>query len=272
MGMHTIVHDPQSITGLRYKLVERADYGIKIYRFRAFLEPTITDWSYLLPVMGFPNTSGNNYTMGSEIEPFDVLVEYGDIRCWRWENSFCDVVVVRDAKGSVPQQVEMQFVALDENYNYNLSDHDSTFPVFPSPQDAGFIFTQSAMTLRGTSREFDQYSLIINNNLVPRWQNSQTADAVCTGGAEIYLATSTPYNATNRDLYEEPASNTAFEAGSLVYTRGGRSLAVNMHRLVDIARPPSIKGKNIEVRLPNFYEVMGNTTTPPVAFVLDNTP
>lgn len=261
-SVHTLVDSSRdAITGFRHGLSERTDYGIKIYRFRVMIEPTVADLTALLPVMGF-TASGTLWTIQEDIPAADVLVDFGT-RIRRYENAYCDMAVFRDQKGGVPLRLELGFVAIGnptEDEDYDLSDHSSTFPAFANPIGAGYIFPQAAITLRGTARGFDRYALVINNNLQVRHQNSQYADSVCAGAGEIYLATSVPYVDTpidNTDLYDEPMANTAAEGATLVYTRTSvGTTTVNMLKAHEIAKPPSINGKSEPINLPLFYRIM----------------
>jgi hypothetical protein len=99
----------------------------------------------------------------------------------------------------------------------------ASFPSLTLPTDNFFVFSDIVLTLEGTARDVDSFTLKIDNRLLAElWRNSLTREEIPAGDRLVTLSASVPYHASNSDLYDAAIAGAAMTLvisdGTTTYT------------------------------------------------------
>lgn len=131
-----------------------------------------------------------------------------------------------------------------------------------------YMFYEGALVLEGSSRSFESFELVIDNLIVSKFRNSQTATCLLETGRNVTLKCDVPFTSTEMSaLYGQEASEAA---ASLTFTNGNMSTVATIGRLQIPDRSPIIEG-NAEIMLQLEGVGRGIAGGADIAFTNDST-
>lgn len=243
--------------------------GVQRHRHHILMHPTPEELNVILPLMGFPETPTDTFTVNDTVPAFTMEIDRV-VTIHKYENSKIDKAILRGAKGSKPWMLELQIMSLTE------ADVGATWGGTPAAaMSAPYNLTEgSILTLEGSAMAFDRYVLVLDREMAIRFNDNEIADALSPTNNNFALGVSTPYTTDEEDLYLEATAATRADGagGSLVFSRGNLSTTITFANLKWMANPPSILKKSEEIRLGPFYRIYKDGSTPSVVFTHDITP
>jgi hypothetical protein len=141
-------------------------------------------------------------------------------------------------------------------------------PTGSAPAEAPFVFTDGVLTLLSVTRQFKNFTLTIDNVLDTAFNNSVSATRIDASDRVVSLAITTPFTASEIDLYNQAVAGAA---GSLIFTNGTVSLEFTFGRLHVPAESPRVAGKG-EIPLTMNMIARKTGSTDELSTVLDLTP
>lgn len=124
-----------------------------------------------------------------------------------------------------------------------------------------FIMHEGVLTIGGVAYPFKEFSLAIDNRLVPRWVNSISATEICPLDRYVVLRTNHAFTSTERDAFiasTKQAGAASGVASTLVFTNGSYSTTFTMAGLQWQGETPVIPGKvEIDCPLQAFARMKG---------------
>ena len=127
--------------------------------------------------------------------------------------------------------------------------------------DSVYVFHHGTLTIGGIYRFFESFEMLIDNHLEVNFYNTTFASTICEEDREINLQISTPYSASEIDLYDVPAAAATGMAGTLVFNNGTNTLTFTFPSLKAVGQAPSIKRKQ-EIKLTQQYRAYKSGATP----------
>jgi hypothetical protein len=117
-----------------------------------------------------------------------------------------------------------------------------TFPEITPPTDGIFVFSDIVLTLDGTPREVDEFSLTINNLLSTElYRNAISREEIPAADREVTLSATLPYDTANVDLYDAAIAGAA---GSLVFSDGSDTYTFILANVKIPAVSPNVSAKD----------------------------
>lgn len=111
---------------------------------------------------------------------------------------------------------QMIFLDLDIEAETETEGDAGTFPVLATPTESPYRFEDGVLTLVSSTREFNEFSLVIENQLdTERFENSLTRIDIPLLDRIITLGTNHPWSTANLELIKQ---DLAGAGGSLVFT------------------------------------------------------
>jgi hypothetical protein len=206
------------------------------------LQPGPADLDQWLPRILGGTKVGNEITIAETLPVFDMLI-HRDNGVFRYKNCRVAQAVYRGKSG--PTQDESEIC----NLNISIIAEDEVEAAWPNPEPTlvlnatrvPYTFVQGTYNLAAVSHPFDEFALVINNNLTARNRNSLNPTCVFSNGRTVRLETDNPFTTTNwtsaKNLYTTGA------AGSMVFVSGSRSATFAFPLLRAARQTPSARGK-----------------------------
>jgi hypothetical protein len=145
----------------------------------------------------------------------------------------------------------------------------TAFPAIAPPTDPPYVFQDGTLTLLGSSRRMIEFALTIDNGLVPRFTNSQSATDVFSTDRLVTLECRTPLSADEIDLYGQNVGGAG--AATLAFVNGGYSTSFAIPKLQFPDTSPTVGGKGeITLHLRGTARRSGSTNE--LAITHDSTP
>jgi len=133
-----------------------------------------------------------------------------------------------------------------------------------------YVHHQGVLTLNSVGYPFSRAEVVIDNGLIAdRFNNSQTRTAIPEGDRIVLLGCDMPFTPDTKVIYDPAAGGWA---GSLVYTNGAFSITFSFANLQGPANPVEIRGRNIELMLPQTLQAYKTGATAEVVVTNDSTP
>jgi hypothetical protein len=215
--------------------------------FATFHDITVPILQELLPICGMTNASGT-YTANQSAQSTITIIVDKVAAVHKYPVCRMARMIIRGQTGTLPCSIECQWIAEDEIEDSGTSWVDGTI-------DNIIAFPGSTYAINGTPVNFDRFAFVIDNKLIPSWNNSLTVTDVGNGPRQTLLATSVPYIAGTKDFYWDFRDTlTAATDHVLAITNGSDSLTINIPNAVLIPESPSIEGAMEEIRLPMTWE------------------
>ncbi len=226
-------------------------------RFHA--TPALLD--LLLPrILGAPESS-DLFALAETLPEFDVLL---DRVAKRFVYGGCKVARAQFL-GRAGGLLEIQLDLLGKTE----ANSATAFPAIAPPSDPPYVFQDGTLTLSGTSRKVIEFSLTIDNAVVPRFTNSQAATDLSPTDRVVTLACRTPYTSDEIDLYGQNVGGAG--AASLAFVNGGYSTTFAIPKLQFPDTSPTVGGKG-EITLQLNGRARKSGSTAELAVTHDSTP
>lgn len=227
-----------------------------------------------------PGTSGgaNTYTVGVDADDyeFDVLIDREN-GVFRYNNCRVAQLEIRSVteSGQQPENEELLEMII---YIMGMTEtiDGTTWPVSEPAITLDGAFSpyahwEGAFTLNSNVTRYSQFSLKINNRLIPSFYNSLTPVCFRSAGRVITMDMQVPFTATTIDDAEALISASA--AGSLVFTHGvpGLSATFAFPALRNNYQAPVVRSKQ-EIPLNLSLEAFRTSGATELTITNDHTP
>lgn len=237
---------------------ERVAIGPRIVRLHVLLYPTPERWDTLLPLIGYTETA-DVFTPKNTLTEFSAQVDYDGTDTGNYLNGVVAMAIIRGQQGLTPVSCELQMVFQDYNLTASWAGTAETL-------NAPYEFTAGSMTMdpttASTSRDFNSFVFVHNNNVMSRFNNSVTADNLAMTQRVVNFGVNQPFRSTEQELLADAvvdADRLIGQAASLTFTRGAQSLQLDMPRLKTESAIPSVLKKTDEIRLMQFFQAYRDT-------------
>lgn len=258
------------ICGSRFPQADNVVPGMKMFRHRILMEPTAEELDYLLVAMGLTESPTDTFSLGEEVASFAMIIDRV-AKVHTYATCYCDKAILRGQRGSKPVSLELQIISTSESEGNAGSFSANSISTRTGP----YAFNgMSTLSIGGTPYQHDQFALMVDHKLAPRYNNAVTPDDVNATSCDIFLATTLPYTSTEAGLYTTgTGSSRATEiAGIITLAYGNVSTVFTLSYLKYEATPPSIESKFSEIRLPLFYRAYADGANLPLVVTHDGTP
>lgn len=231
--LETHFHSP-GVRGGRSRRKERVRTVRKAISGGIVMHPTPTEIDWLLPkILG--GTTGAGVTDIANTLP-EVYIQVDRIaKVHEFVKCVCGQAVFRGASG---QPIEL---ATEWEGETETESNAGTFPSLSLPTDNIFVFSDITLTLEGSARTIDDFSLTINNMLSAElYRNSLSRIEIPPEDREVTLAVTLPYDTDNVDLYNLAIAGAAM---TLAMTDGVTTYTIAAANAKIPADSPNVPGK-----------------------------
>lgn len=243
---------PQINCGTLDQLISRVEPGVQLHGWRILMMPHPGELDLLLPLIGTSETN-DVFSPIDTLTEFDVAVRLksSTLNVWTTEDCKVDKALFRAQMGVHPLQLQLDVIG-----KTSVPDGGTWAPgsiTVDSPYE--WTSTNGAVSIGGTVRACRSMAFLYDNHLRTRFNNSVTADAIQNIMRTVHFGFDTPYTDDEDDLLTSAtgASRTAGIAGSVTFTHGNQSFAISVPKMVWEAKPPSLLGKEQDLRLDQYY-------------------
>lgn len=161
------------------------------YRLSFYLMPDLM--AIQLPMMGFINTSGNNWYLGDTLPSTNIILGPSSSPEVTFGNSVCGKWILRGQKGADPPRIDMWFRGMTRDENpVNTFFVSQTSP--PLLESYPYSFTSGVLDYAGSPYAFNQCALGVDYGLVAEWNNSVTATNICPTDHDISIGAGLLYS------------------------------------------------------------------------------
>lgn len=239
--------------GVLDDVIETVTPGIEHHGWRILLEPHPAELDLLIPLIGYTESPTDTFTPLDTLTTFTTLVRLKSSTANAISTANCvvDKAIFRGQKGLNPVSLQLDILG-------RSSSETATFSPSTLTRAAPYPFTSGVLTLDSTARKFDQFVLVHDNHVRKRFNNSVTADTLANVRRTIHLGVNTVYDDDTDDLlttFIASTRNTGI-AANLQFTRNNQELTWDFTKVLWSATPPSIPGKEAEVRMYQFYQAV----------------
>lgn len=241
--------DTSGIRGSRSHVGERTRFGtyevggvISLYATPEMLD------KWLPRILGAAE-SADTFALAETLPEFAVLI---DRIAKRFLYDNCKVNTAR-FRGSAGGLVTLDLDIMGRTETVSAT----AFPSLAMPTDPPYVMQDGVLTLQSGARKFTQFEIIIDNALVRRFSNSETATDISPSDRIITFRCSTPFTSDEAELYGQALAGAA---ASLVFTNGGYSTTFSFAALQFPDRSPVVAGKReIPLELEAIARKSGST-------------
>lgn len=230
--------------------------GILHVGYRIALYVTPQNLNVLLPLMGFVNSSGNNWYLGDPTPNFSVVFGPNSAPEVTFANSVVAKWMMRGQRGADPIRMDMWFRGTTRVENpagtYFVS---QTNP--PLLEGYPYSFVGGTMNLYSQTVGFSQFAMGVDYKTVAEWNNSVSATNLCPTDHAITVGAGALYSTCDgtTSLLTTPFSGDVTGSSfSLEFARTvgvtNYSTTFNIGNVKLIAQQPAARVKHDFVRLP----------------------
>lgn len=224
----------KGIRGTRSRFKVRHREGAAFYHGTVHMYVSPADLVTLLPKMIGDSVSGTTFSLADELPYFGILTDndYGTIE---YTDCMVDQWVIRSRAPQFQEagEPDMLYMSLSIVASNTAS---TSWPGTPptlgtSAGYAPYAFQDctGAVTINGSTRHIEEFTLAGNNFLYAKYTNALTPHSIRPRDRQIGLTCRVPWNSTNADLYDMSAAGAA---ASIAFTNGTVSTTfsfANMH-------------------------------------------
>ncbi|MFQ5495930.1 MAG: phage tail tube protein [Phycisphaerae bacterium] len=243
-------HHSNGLRGTRSRIDDRVRTVRKAISGGIVMNPTPTEIDWLLPkILG--GTTAAGVTDVADTLP-EVYIQIDRIaKVHEYVKCVCGQAVLQGSSGQ-PLQLTTDWEGETETETAAGS-----FPSITLPTDNMFVFSDITLTLEGSARTIDEFTLTINNMLQDDlYRNSVSRIEIPPQDREVTLAVTLPYDTDNVDLYNAAVAGAA---GILVMNDGTTTYTVNIANCKIPADSPNVAGKG-EIPLQLTVNCFGDGT------------
>lgn len=249
--------ESEGIRGTRSRHGERVTQGLKRVGGSITLNPSPTELDKILPRILGAAESSDSFALDETLPEFLVCIDR-IVKVHTY--SGCKVSRATFA-GSAGQKMTL---TLDIVGKSESEGNAGTFPSITIDAEECYMVFQAVLTLDSTAREFESFSLVIDNMLDTKFRNSQTATDISPSDRMVELTLTTPYTSAESALYSTPAAGSVRLtgiSGSLVFTSGSNSLTFTLNSLKPQSQTPVVNARTGEVELQLVYRAYKTGST-----------
>lgn len=256
----------QMTLGTRWKDVAQYRHGTYSCQGDIVVEPSPTFLNSWLPrILGANEVATDTFGVAETLQWFGMFFNRG-----KTLNKYSDCVVNRATfRGTQNQPIQLTLNIIGKTKEASAGSEPSVTLAYADASEFPYVFTDTALSLAGTTRSYSSFELVIDNAINARFNNSTTATSLCPGKSSITLRATLDPNATavEGDLSEVAEAGIA---GVFTWTNGTVSTTWTFGKLVKADSQPTfntVGGLEFDVE----FEAMKNDATPIVSVVNDIT-
>lgn len=245
LAKHGRIVGARGITGSRSQLIGLTRLGSYAVGGRISMPTNPYDLDNWLPRILGGTATGDTFPLAESLPWFGVMFNRVT-GTFVYEGCHVNRAVWRGTAGPAdgePELIEqiLEIYCLDE-------DATATYPSTPPTLSQGtnrkpYIMGDGTLTIDGTTYNFQEFVLVIDNVLHPRWVNSLTPETLCPQDRVVTLRVRTPFTAdVFSGLYANASAITGV-AASLAFTNGTVSTTFNFTNLQWADTSPVVPGK-----------------------------
>lgn len=233
--------DTSGIRGTRSHHVSRTRTGPYGVSGSIVINPSPLDLDIWLPrILGAAEGASDVFDLAETLPEFFVLIDrvasFGTGAGFQYENCKINRGILRGTQGG--------FVELELDIIGKVETPNIAFPSLTlgsASADAPYVFTDATVTLQSSAREFSDFELVVDNQLVADHRNSLTATDIDAQDRIVTLRMNVPWIAGSAtDLYEQALAGAA---GTFKLTNGNLSSTWTLPALQVPDRSPNVGGK-----------------------------
>jgi hypothetical protein len=254
-------YDPGGIIGSREHLSERVRQNIRQIGGSVTLEPNSIELANLLPWILGAAGSGTTYALADTLPSRYVSVDRVT-KVFVYSGCVVNRATFSASEGG-PLTVSLDLIGVDETVN-----NSGTFPSLTISTAAGpYMLSDLAITVSGTTYNFREFSISIDNMLETRFLNSLTATAITPRDRQVSVGLRGPYGDQSA-LYGLAVAGVAVVA---TFTNSTLSTVFTMPAVQFPRRSPTVGGKS-EIYLPLQGIARKSGSTASLTVTNDSTP
>ena len=240
-GVELIDTSEEEIRGTRSHSKERVVQGLINTSLTIVMIPTPAELDDLLPWILGTDESVDSFVLAETLQERDILIDW-DVHRQIYTFAKVGKATFSSSKGQA-MQLTLEIVAKTQDTVVATA-----FPSISIDTEAPYAHHQGVFTARGSSREFSEVSVEVDNGLFAEFNNSQNPTAFIENDRIVTVSVNTPFSADEDDLYVAALASSDGATGSLVYTNSGQSTTFTFGNLKEQdVNPPAISGKS-EIR------------------------
>jgi hypothetical protein len=257
------------VRGSRSHIAESVNDGPTRVGGPLVLEPRPDDLTSLLPWILGSTFSGDVIVLGDSLTDRFVAVDWGSNGVPVF--SGCKINSA-EFSASVGQNLRLALDVQGKSLVGGAVGAAGTFPAISGTLSnlQPYILHQATVTLNSVTREADNVSIRVDNNLdLGRYFNSRDRTELPSQDVMVTLALDVPFTSTDFALWNLAVAGIA---GSVVFTNGGRSITFAFANLKAPAQPIAItsRGRELMHRLP--FTAFRTSSTAILTVTNDTTP
>jgi len=245
----------RSIVGSRKQLVERTRSGTYATGGRLSMYMNPADLDAWLPRILGAAAAGDTFATAETVPSFQMLIDkVGGIL--RYDTCYVNRAIFRARGGPGEDEgdlVEMILEIMATSETAGESWPGSPPSISVAANRDPFLFGEGVLTVNSNTHAINDFVLVIDNHLQPRWANSLTPTEICPTNRTIILRTTNPYTTTNDTQLYDTASIDGL-AGTLQFTNGTISTTFTFTGLQWGNQSPTVRGKR---EIPLYLDMYG---------------
>jgi hypothetical protein len=241
----------RGITGSRSQVIERTRLGTYLTSGRIASYTSPYDLDNWLPRILGASPSGDTFALEEALPAFHVLIDrvggafrYGE--CYVNRGVFRGKAGPGDAEPELIEQI-VEIIAQDETADTAANIWPGVEPTLDtSAARVPYIMADGVLTINSTDYYFQEFVLVVDNHLQPRWVNSLTPTAICPSNRTVALRVGFPFTAASDAVFSGLYDLAAAEDGvtaTLVFTAGTVSTTFTFNGLQWADNSPVVQGK-----------------------------
>jgi len=246
----THVHSP-GLRGARSRRKYRTRNVRNAIAGQWVLNPTPTEIDFFLqyilggtPSAGVTDIADVLPSFYGQIDKVTKVAEYDDLRVAR--------AIFAGSSGQ-PLTLTMELEGIDETIT-----NAGTFPVLTLPTDNMFVFSDLILTLGGSAREVDEFTLTVDNMLLADlYRNSLNRAELPAADRDVSLDVTVPYTSDNEDLYDAAIAGAAAQ---LSISDGATTYTIDAANAQIPPDGPEVPGAGEEISLPLGVKLYADDT------------
>ena len=253
--------DTAGIRGTRSHPKERTRDGTYVVAGTINLHATPAMLDRWLPWIMGANESTDVFALAETVPARAILIDRIAKR-FLYDNCYCNRATFRGRAGGL---IELSVDVIGKTETVSAT----SFPSITAPTDPPYVYQDGVLTTISSARDVTEWELVIDNALVSRFTNSQTATDISAGDRIVTLSFVTPYTSGEVDLYNINTGSAA--AATLVLTNGGYSTTFAIANLQVPDQSPVIESRNGEIFLRHRGMAKKSSTTAELQITHDST-
>lgn len=253
----------EGIRGTRSRNGARVKQGQKTVAGDIAMNPTPVELDTLLPYILGANESTDVFAVADTLPSFYLMLD----RVAKL-HTYAGLVVARAVFEFTAQQLVKLTLSLVGTTETEAN--AGGFPSLTINSGEAYVLHQGVLTLQGSTRQFNNARLTIDNAPLVLFRNAQEAAAITPSDRIVTLDVEVPYDTTNADIYTNEEAGT-FASGSLVMTNGNQSLTFTLNSLRSEPGTPDVQSRNGELVLPLSFRAYMTSSTREISVTNDST-